>query len=75
MISADEQIWLNNESVDIRLLRARLGELGLSSANHSVVILADAQASTGLLVKVMDQIRLAGFENISVAASSEPSAQ
>ena len=72
VISANEQIWLNNISVDIRLLRSRLNELGLSSATHSVVILADAQASTGLLIKVMDQIRLAGFENISVAASSEP---
>ncbi len=71
-ISSDEQIWLNNVVVDIRLLRSRLNEMGLSSATHSVVILADAQASTGLLIKVMDQIRLAGFENISVAASSEP---
>lgn len=72
-ISADEQIWLNNESTDIRLLRARLNEMRLSSAGRSAVILADAQASTGLLVNVMDQLRLAGFENISVAASSEPS--
>ncbi|MGY6277530.1 ExbD/TolR family protein [Methylomonas sp. MgM2] len=71
-ISADEQIWLNNVSVDIRLLRARLNEMGLSTATHSAVILADANTSTGLLVKVMDQIRLAGFESISVAASSEP---
>lgn len=71
-ISADEQIWLNNVSVDIRLLRARLNEMGLSSATHAAVILADAQTSTGLLVKVMDQVRLAGFENISVAASSDP---
>ncbi|MGR8931020.1 MAG: ExbD/TolR family protein [Gammaproteobacteria bacterium] len=71
-ISADEQIWLNNVSTDIRLLRARLNDMGLSSAGRSAVILADAQTSTGLLVKVMDQLRLAGFENISVAASSEP---
>lgn len=71
-ISADEQIWLNNLSVDIRLLRARLNEMGLSATGRSAVILADAHTSTGLLVKVMDQLRLAGFENISVAASSEP---
>jgi len=71
-ISADEQIWLNNASVDIRLLRARLKEMQLSSTTRAVVILADAEASTGLLVKVMDQVRLAGFENISVAASSDP---
>ncbi len=71
-ISADGQIWLNNASVDFRLLRTRLNEMELSSATHAVVILADAQSSTGLLIKVMDQIRLAGFDNISVAASSEP---
>jgi biopolymer transport protein ExbD len=69
-ITADEQIWLNNDAVDIRLLRARLEEQSLASSQRSALILADQQASTGLLVKVMDQLRLAGFGNISVAASS-----
>jgi biopolymer transport protein ExbD len=69
-ISADEQIWLNNAAVDIRLLRARLEQLGLAGPTRSAIILADTQASTGLLVKVMDQLRLAGFVNISVAASA-----
>jgi biopolymer transport protein ExbD len=71
-ITADEQIWLNDVSVDIRLLRARLEQLGLANPAQAAIILADAQASTGLLVKVMDQLRLAGFVNISVAASSAP---
>jgi biopolymer transport protein ExbD len=71
-ITADEQIWLNNAAVDIRLLRARLEQLGLAGPTRSAVILADTQASTGLLVKTMDQLRLAGFVNISVAASAAP---
>ncbi|BBA35827.1 biopolymer ExbD/TolR family transporter [Methylocaldum marinum] len=71
-ITADEQIWLNDVSVDIRLLRARLDQLGLANPAQAAIILADVQASTGLLVKVMDQLRLAGFVNISVAASSAP---
>jgi biopolymer transport protein ExbD len=69
-IAADEQIWLNNAAVDIRLLRARIEQLGLAGPTRSAIILADTQASTGLLVKVMDQLRLAGFVNISVAAST-----
>lgn len=69
-ITADEQVWLNNASVDIHLLRARLDELGLAGPTRSAIILADAKTSTGLLVKVMDQLRLAGFVNLSVAASS-----
>jgi biopolymer transport protein ExbD len=71
-ITADEQIWLQDVSIDIRLLRARLEQLGLANPAQAAIILADAQASTGLLVKVMDQLRLAGFINISVAASSAP---
>jgi biopolymer transport protein ExbD len=71
-IAADEQIWLNNAAVDIRLLRARIEQLGLAGPARSAIILADTQASTGLLVKVMDQLRLAGFMNISVAASAAP---
>lgn len=69
-IAADEQIWLNNAAIDIRLLRARLEEQSLASSKRSAIILADQQTRTGLLVKVMDQFRLAGFGNISVAASS-----
>jgi biopolymer transport protein ExbD len=71
-IAADEQIWLNDAAVDIRLLRTRIEQLGLAGPVRSAIILADTKASTGLLVKVMDQLRLAGFVNISVAASAAP---
>jgi len=69
-ISADEQVWLNNAPVDLRLLRSRLEEMGFSGNQRSAIILADAQTQTGLLIKVMDQLRLAGFINISVAANA-----
>ncbi|QXP89878.1 ExbD/TolR family protein [Methylococcus capsulatus] len=71
-IGADEQVWLNDVSVDVRLLRTRLEGSGLGNPARSAIILADARTTTGLLVKVMDQLRLAGFTNISVAASSSP---
>lgn len=69
-ISADEQIWLNNTPVDIRLLRARVEEQSPTGSSRSAIILADQMTNTGLLIKVMDQLRQAGFEAISVAASS-----
>jgi biopolymer transport protein ExbD len=43
--------------------------LGLAGPAQAAVILADTQTRTGLLVKVMDQLRLAGCVNISVAAA------
>lgn len=71
-ITADDQIWLNEETVDIRLLREQIERLGLANPSRSVIILADTKTSTGLLIKVMDQLRLAGFVAISVAASTAP---
>ncbi|MCL7421553.1 MAG: biopolymer transporter ExbD [Methylobacter sp.] len=58
--------------MDIRLLRTRIEQLGLAGPVRSAIILADTKASTGLLVKVMDHLRLAGFVDISVAASAAP---
>jgi biopolymer transport protein ExbD len=35
----------------------------------SVVIVADKQSQTGVVIQVMDQCRLAGARNVSLAAS------
>jgi biopolymer transport protein ExbD len=37
----------------------------------SVIILADEDAKTGLLIEVMDQARLAGVSSVSIAAERE----
>ena len=50
-------------------MRANIERLHAESPEGTVVIQADKLSETGVLVQVMDQIRLAGVENISVAAS------
>jgi biopolymer transport protein ExbD len=40
------------------------------NSGAAVVIVADEGSNTDALIKVMDQARLAGAENISVAAKS-----
>jgi biopolymer transport protein ExbD len=37
-----------------------------------VIIQSDADAATGTLVDVMDQVRLAGVEGIAIAADKRP---
>lgn len=70
-LTTDGRVWLNDALTDIHYLRARLEQLHLGNGG-SVVILADTAIPTGQLVRVMDQIRLAGVANISVAASAVP---
>lgn len=68
-INANGDIWIDNREIDIRAVRANIQVLKASYPQSSVIIQSDQDASTGKLVKVMDQIRLAGVQNISIAAS------
>ena len=62
------EIWIDKRAVDVRSVRANVEKLKAESPESGVVIQADTDARTGILVQVMDQIRLAGVANISIAA-------
>ena len=68
-ISQSGEIWIQKRRVDIRSVRANIERLHAESPEGTVVIQADKLSETGTLVDVMDQVRLAGVESISVAAS------
>jgi biopolymer transport protein ExbD len=67
-IGANDQIWMNRRQVDPRALRANIERMHAENPQGSVVIQADKDAKTGLLVKVMDAARSAGVKDISLAA-------
>lgn len=72
MIAIDEagQVWVDKRSIDVRSVRANVERLHAENPEGSVVIQADQASKSGLLVKVMDQVRLAGVFNISIAAKA-----
>ena len=66
-ITSNSQIYFDKRLVDKRAVRANI-EKGLAeSPGAAVIIVADALSNTETLIEVMDQSRLAGAENISVA--------
>ena len=66
-ITSNNQIYFDKRLVDKRAVRANI-EKGLAeSPGAAVIIVADALSNTETLIEVMDQSRLAGAENISVA--------
>ena len=69
-IKPNGEIWIDKRSVDVRSVRANVEKLRAESPESGVVIQADTDSRTGLLVQVMDQIRLAGISNISIAADA-----
>ena len=59
---------MDKRQIDKRAVRANV-ERGLAeNAGAAVIIVADADSKTETLIEVMDQSRLAGATNVSVAA-------
>ena len=67
-ITASGEIWIDRRQVDIRQVGANIERLLAENPQGSVVIQADRDSKNGVLVQVMDEARLAGVQNISLAA-------
>lgn len=70
-IEPNGQIWIDKRVVDIRAVRANVERLRAENPEGAVVIQADREANVGVLVEVMDQVRLAGVTNVSIAARND----
>jgi len=67
-VTANGEIWLDKQVVDIRSLRGHLTRLHAEAPQGSAVVLADTKAEAGIVMEVIDQARLAGIEKVAVAA-------
>jgi len=68
-ISPEGEIWVDKKRVDIRSLRAVIQKLKSENPEAAVIVQADRDARAGLMVQAMDQARLAGVRDVSVAAT------
>jgi biopolymer transport protein ExbD len=64
------EIVIDNRSVDVRSVRANVERMKAVKPENGVMIVADKNAETGLLVQVIDQVRLGGVDNISFGATN-----
>ncbi len=58
-------IFVNDRVVDVRAVRANVERLKALNPEAAVVIIADDDAKTGILMTVVNQVRLGGVENIT----------
>ncbi|WP_249975469.1 ExbD/TolR family protein [Vreelandella olivaria] len=66
-VTPEGAVWVDGKPVDIH----RIGQevAGMMTDDGSVVIQADRESTTGLLIEVMDRLKQAGVEQVAVAAS------
>ena len=70
-ISADGLVYMEDKRIDVRSVRALVERALAEDPESGVVIVADKDSSTGIVVQAMDQCRLAGAMNVSLAAKRE----
>ena len=68
-IDENDQVWVDKRPIDIQAVRANIERLRAENPEGGVVIQADIESKNGVLVKVMDAARLAGVEDVSLAAT------
>lgn len=69
-IKPNGDVWIAKRKIEVRAVRANVERLHAENPEGTVVIIADKEAQTGTLVEVMDQVRLAGVYNVSIAAQN-----
>jgi biopolymer transport protein ExbD len=67
-IRADGEIWMDRRAIDVRAVRANVERAHAEKPDAAVVVVTERDSPTGVLVQVLDQARLGGVENVSIAA-------
>ncbi|MEA2060524.1 MAG: biopolymer transporter ExbD [Thermodesulfobacteriota bacterium] len=68
-VTESNEIFIENREIDFRAVRINVERALAENPEGSVVIVADKESSTGRVIQVMDECKLAGASNVSLAAS------
>ncbi|NVK25151.1 MAG: biopolymer transporter ExbD [Gammaproteobacteria bacterium] len=70
-IKPNGNVWMDKREVDIERVAANIERMLAEQPTDTVIIQADKEAKHGVVVKVMDAIKSAGIEKISIAAEKK----
>lgn len=68
-IQANGDIWMDKRQVDLRDVRTNIERMHVERPDDTVVIIADKDSETGVLTQVMDQVKMGGIAEVSIAAA------
>ena len=68
-IRPNGDVWMDKRQVDISEVRGIIERLHVERPDDTVVLIADRESQTGVLTKVMDQVKLGGVKDVSIAAA------
>jgi biopolymer transport protein ExbD len=68
-IRPNGDIWMDKRRVDIKEVRPSIERLHVERPEDTVVIIADRESDTNMLTQVMDQVKLGGVSEVSIATA------
>jgi len=68
-VRQDGEIWMDRRAIDVRMVRSNVERAYAQDPDAAFVVIAEKEAPTGVVVQVLDQVRLGGVENVSIAAT------
>lgn len=67
-IRSNDDIWMNKRLIELREVRSLVERAKAENPEGSVVIVADKESRIGVVTQVMDQVKMAGIQGISISA-------
>jgi biopolymer transport protein ExbD len=68
-VTEDGEVWMDKRMIDVDSVRANLDRLMAEQPSDVIIIQADTKAEHGIVIEVMDQIKAAGIDRISIATA------
>ncbi len=68
-IRPNGDIWMDKRQVALSEVRGLIERLHVERPDDTVVLISDRDAQTGALTKVMDQVKLGGVKDVSIATA------
>jgi biopolymer transport protein ExbD len=68
-IRANGEIWMDRHQVDLREVRPLVERLHIERPDDMVVVVADKAAKSGVLGKVMDEVKAGGIKSVAIGAA------
>ena len=69
-VRPNDEIWMAKRQIELREVRQMVERAKAENPEGSVVIIADKGSKIGVVTQVMDQVRLAGVEGVSISAET-----
>ena len=70
-VNSEGHIWMNKQRIELNQVRQLVEDAVNETPESSAIVIADETSPTGIVIDIMDQVRLGGVVDIAIAAEPE----